>query len=280
MVATFPAKPQSAPLHARNRALLEAMGRSTHRKAALHWRNALVTANLPLVRMVAERQRQHCHEPFDDLVSLGCFGLIRAVEAFDLAHDGSLSSFAVPYIRGAILQGLRDRHQPLHTPRRLRELHQRACRHQERRRQQGLPVAAIPQLAAELGCSTAQLEQAAAVQKALQVHSLDAPCRSNNPDSPASTLLEQLPSPDRPATDDPQRLWLREQLAQLSCQDQRLLIGNWVEGRSWADLGQELGLGAATARRQAEVLLDQLQRAAGQSSSNARPIARAAAQAV
>lgn len=280
MVATFPAQPQSAPLHARNRALLEAMGRSTHRQAALHWRNALVTANLPLVRMVAERQRQRCHEPFDDLVSLGCFGLIRAVEAFDLARDGSLSSFAVPYIRGAILQGLRDRHQPLQTPRRLRELQQRASRHQERRRQQGLPLAGSQQLAAELGCSSAQLEEAAAVQRALKLRSLDAPCRSSDADGPATTLLEQLPSPTQPSDADPQRQWLLEQLAQLSPPQQRLLRGHWLEGRSWRELGRELGLGAAVARHQAEDLLATLQRAAGQPSSRARPIASAAARAV
>lgn len=280
MVATFPAQPQSAPLHARNRALLEAMGRSTHRLAALHWRNALVTANLPLVRMVAERQRQRCNEPFDDLVSLGCLGLIRAVEAFDLARDGSLSSFAVPYIRGAILQGLRDRHQPLHTPRRLRELHQRASRHQEGRRQRGLPAASSQELATELGCSRAQLEEAAAVQRALKLRSLDAPCRSGDDDGPATTLLEQLPSPAQPGDADPQREWLLEQLGRLSPLEQRLLIGHWLEARSWAELGLELGLGAATARRQGEALLAALQRAAGQPSNSARPIASAAARAV
>jgi hypothetical protein len=99
-LAVFPSQPETAALQVSNRALLEAMGRSTHRRARLRWRNALITANLPLVRMVAERQRQHCSEPFDDLVSMGVLGLVRAVEAFDLNRNGRLSSFAVPYMLG------------------------------------------------------------------------------------------------------------------------------------------------------------------------------------
>ena len=97
-LAVFPSQPETAALQVSNRALLEAMGRCTQRRAWLRWRNALITANLPLVRMVAERQRQRCTEPFDDLVSMGVLGLVRAVEAFDLNRNGRLSSFAVPYM--------------------------------------------------------------------------------------------------------------------------------------------------------------------------------------
>jgi len=285
MVASIPSQPQAAPLHARNRALLETLGRSTHRQAALHWRNALVTANLPLVRMVAERQRQLCNEPFDDLVSLGVLGLIRAVEAFDLRHHSTLSSFAVPYIRGAMLHGLRDHSQPVRTPRRLRELQQRARRQLERLRQSGEPAPSTAELAQHLGCSPAQLEAAAEVQQALRVASLDAPCQGSGADGEPGCLLDQLAAPagqrlEAGMGDDPQAEWLRSQLARLAPTPRRLLLGHWIEGLSWSQLARDLGMSLQETRRQGQALLAELQAAAGQPTQTSQPIARTAAAAV
>jgi RNA polymerase sigma-B factor len=278
-LAVFPSHPETASLQVSNRALLEAMGRSTHRRAWLRWRNALITTNLPLVRMVAERQRQRCNEPFEDLVSMGVLGLIRAVEAFDLNRNGRLSSFAVPYIRGAILHGLRDQSQGLHTPRRLRELHQRVRRHQDLLRAAGQPLPSLGELAAELGCTTAQLEEAAAVQRALRLRSLDAPCSGPGDETDGACLIDQVSAPPPPPA-DPQRAWLHRQLAVLTPRQQRLLVGHWIEGLSWRQLAQELGEGVAETRRQGEALLAMLQRAAGQPTSSSQPMARAAATAV
>ena len=87
-------------LHARNRSCLEAMAASPDAATRLWWRNALVEHNLALVRMVAQRQSRLSGQPFDELVSAGNLGLIRAVEAFDLRQTCNFSSFAVPYIQG------------------------------------------------------------------------------------------------------------------------------------------------------------------------------------
>ena len=167
--------PDAKQLRARNRQWLMAMAEAKQSQGRLHWRNAVVVHNLALVRQVANRLNYRGAHCFEELVSAGTMGLIRAVEAFDLKRDGSLSSFAVPYIRGAMLHDLRDHQQPLKTPRRLRELHQRAKRLLEQQRQQGLAPRSLEALAAALGCQVHQLEAAEAVQRALQVRSLDAP---------------------------------------------------------------------------------------------------------
>jgi RNA polymerase sigma-B factor len=239
-------------LHTRNRSWLEAMAASPDAATKLWWRNALVEHNLALVRMVAQRQSQRTGQPFDELVSAGCLGLIRAVEAFDLRQACNLSSYAVPYIRGAMLHDVRDHGQPLHTPRRLRELQQRARRLQEQRRSQGLAPLAATDLALVLGCNTAQLEEASAVQRALQVRSLDAPLSGEG--EQAGTLLDQLAAGSTAATsagDDPsndpsedltagervlESHWLQAQLSRLGGIEKRLLQGHWIEGLGWCEL--------------------------------------------
>ncbi|WP_254987066.1 sigma factor [Cyanobium sp. ATX 6E8] len=76
------------------------MAASPDATTRLLWRNALVEHNLALVRMVAQRHTRRSGQPFDDLVSAGGLGLIRAVEAFDLRQRCNFSSFAVPYMQG------------------------------------------------------------------------------------------------------------------------------------------------------------------------------------
>jgi RNA polymerase sigma-B factor len=254
-------------LHKRNRSWLEAMAASPDAATKLWWRNNLVEHNLALVRMVAQRQSQRTGQPFDELVSAGCLGLIRAVEAFDLGQTCNFSSYAVPFIRGAMLHDVRDHGQPLHTPRRLRELQQRARRLQEQRRGQGLAPLVAADLANALGCSTTQLEDAAAVQRALQVRSLDAPLGGDDGEGPC-TLLDQLVAAEaaRSPGDVPtgrERVfdarWLSTQLGRLGSLEQRLLLGHWIEGLGWCELALELQLSSRQARQRGEALLASLQ---------------------
>ena len=254
--------PDAKQLRARNRQWLMAMAEAKQSQGRLHWRNAVVVHNLALVRQVANRLNYRGAHCFEELVSAGTMGLIRAVEAFDLKRDGSLSSFAVPYIRGAMLHDLRDHQQPLKTPRRLRELHQRAKRLLEQQHQQGLAPRSLEALATALGCQVHQLEAAEAVQRALQVRSLDAPLVSE--EGEAWCLLDHLPAPaedDDAATssDHPRQRWLQRQLAAMACSDRSLLEDHWLGGLGWNQLGLKHRLSPLEARRRGEALLAQLQ---------------------
>jgi RNA polymerase sigma-B factor len=227
---------------------------------SLHWRNALVSENLALVRQVANRLSKQTGQPFDELVSAGSLGLIRAVEAFDLQRDCGLSTFAVPYIRGAMLHDQRDNHQPLKTPRRLRELHQRARRLEEQRRRQGAAPLGAAELAEALNCRLEQLEEAKQVQRALKVLSLDAPSPGGHPSGgEGPCLVDQIAAPE--TSDGPsqaQRSWLECQLKALSGIDRALLQGHWMLGRSWKELGLQLRMGPKQAQARAEAALNQL----------------------
>ncbi|UKP00340.1 RNA polymerase sigma factor SigF [Nostoc sp. UHCC 0870] len=89
-------------------------------------RNQLVKLNLGLVRKEAHYWINQCHENYDDLVQVGCLGLIRAIERFELTKGHAFSSFAIPYIRGEIQHYLRDKGVTVRIPRRYLALQQRA----------------------------------------------------------------------------------------------------------------------------------------------------------
>jgi RNA polymerase sigma factor for flagellar operon FliA len=82
-------------------------------------RDALLAAHLTLVHHVARKLSRSLAAPaeFDELVSCGIIGLLGALNAFDVSRGLAFSTFAVPRIRGAILDELRRQD---HVPRSIR----------------------------------------------------------------------------------------------------------------------------------------------------------------
>ena len=72
-------------------------------------RNRLVERYLPLVKYNGERIWARLPEgvELDDLISAGVFGLMDAIEAFDLSRGVKFETYCVPRIRGAMLDELR-----------------------------------------------------------------------------------------------------------------------------------------------------------------------------
>ena len=261
-----------------NQTLLRRLGGSRAAAARLHWRNALVSQNLGLVHMVANRESLRSGRPFDDLCSAGYEGLIRAVECFDTSRNVALSSFAVPYIQGAMRMDQRERQQPLRTPRRLRELQQRARRLQEKRQAAGQPPLSGSELAAALGCSLARLQEADAVQRALGVASLDQPLGEGTGEEQSGSWLEQIsaPTPRSRDEDDSQLQWLRRQMGGLEPADRELLEARWIDGLSWSAVAERMGVDSRQCRQRAGTLRRALQGASSQvEASRAKAAARA-----
>ena len=90
-------------------------------------RERLLTENLSLVHHVARQLSRALAAPadFDELVSCGTIGLMNALEAFEPTRGLAFSTFAVPRIRGAILDELRRQdHVPRSIRRKTREIAQ------------------------------------------------------------------------------------------------------------------------------------------------------------
>ncbi|WNC17187.1 RNA polymerase sporulation sigma factor SigF [Brevibacillus brevis] len=70
-------------------------------------RELLVNSNIRLVWSVVQRFINRGYEA-DDLFQIGCIGLLKAVDKFDLTYDVRFSTYAVPMIIGEIQRFLRD----------------------------------------------------------------------------------------------------------------------------------------------------------------------------
>jgi RNA polymerase sigma-B factor len=267
-----PAHRQGRPakgLDHQNRCWFEAYANASDPRTRLHWRNRLVEANLGLVHSVAGRFAGLTQLPYSDLVQVGCQGLIRAVEAFDGRKTHCLSTYAIPYVRGAIRHELRDRESWIRLPRPLWELRHRLRRLQEARRAQGLAPLGREGLASALGCTAGALEEAEGLREVGQPLSLDAlQCGGGDADG-LTTWLDQLADPrslaPQPPTADPssaerrnQASWLRHQLSHLDPLQRDLVVARIVVGCSWVELGRQHGLHPRMAERRCNAALRHL----------------------
>ena len=70
-------------------------------------RDTLIAGNLGLVHTIANRFEHRGHER-EELFQIGCIGLMKAVDKFDLSLNLAFSTYAVPVIMGEIRRFLRD----------------------------------------------------------------------------------------------------------------------------------------------------------------------------
>jgi RNA polymerase sigma factor (sigma-70 family) len=253
----------------RNRRWLAAYAAARDPEERRRWRNALVSANLAIVRSLAVRVGGSSELPLEDLVQVGSEALIRAVEAFDPERGVSLSSYVVPYVRGALRHELRDRRSLVRIPRSLWELRQREGRLQEQFRRQGRPEPPEEQLSRLLGCEPGQLREVRGLNLVEAMRSLDAPLGgADGGGEDRATLLDRLPDPaslpamppqeNEAAPADPRMGWLETATARLLTWEHRLVRGRYGLGRTWVELAAELAIAPRQAQRRGEGLLARL----------------------
>lgn len=212
-------------------------------------RNQIVQLNLGLVRKEVHHWLNQCNETYDDLLQVGCLGLIRAIERFDLSKGHAFSSFAVPYIRGEIQHYLRDRSPSMRVPRQWLTIQRQAKK-------------VIRQLHAELGRTPTDEEIADAldlsqrewlnVQLGLRNRSpisLDAPV--NDEDDAATSLGAMVP--DRHyrsfqlAEED--RILLQQALAKLEAGTCKVLEFVFLHDLTQKETAERMGISSVTVSR-------------------------------
>ena len=267
----------SAPSRCRNAELLAAYGRCRSNAN----RNAVVNANLPLVWRLAREESQRSGHPFDDLVQVGCLGLIRAVERYEIQQGTTLSTAACPWIRGAMRHYLRDRCKPLTGSHHLLELVGRGQRLQQQRLHQGLTPLPQAALAQALGTTVERWQEGLELQRRLRLVSLDQPSGAAD----GGCLVELLPAPERESEgadgygavirwEQRRRLW--RGLKGLERSQRRLVLGRVLLQRSWRELGQPLGLSGKVSQRRCRQALEQLRERLQESETPASAPARSA----
>jgi RNA polymerase sigma-B factor len=218
-----------------NRMLLEAQTAGpTERQRLL---DEVVVANMEVARSIAWRYRNR-GIPSDDLEQVACLALVRAASRFDPAKADDFLSFAVPTIRGEVRRHFRDHGWTVRPPRSIQEL-QSAINADAADPATGVAREdSDEQVATRLGVTVAQVREARAAQGCFAPMSLDAPGAGDR--EPLAAMLVDDEFDEHAAVEA--RVILRTLVKELKPRERLILYLRFVEGRTQAEIGAEIGV--------------------------------------
>ena len=213
-------------------------------------RDKLVTDNLPFVTHIA-KQYAGKGMPFEDLISEGTIGMLRAAENYDESRGTPFVQYAVWWIRDAIQQALAAESQAVRLPVGHVGQAKRIGKARADFEQENLRRPNVNEIAERTRLSEPQVMEA--LKASTRQVSMDAPFSAND----HATLLDILPSTDMGATDDhlitdALRADLIEAVRQLSQREQnviRALYGLGCEEMTLAEVGAKYGFSRERARQ-------------------------------
>lgn len=221
-------------------------------------RNRIVQMNIGLVRREAHHWVERCHESYEDLMQVGCLGLIRAIERFDVTKGHAFSSFAIPYIRGEIQHYLRDKSTPIRIPRQWLEIQRRAVKVSQDLRIKLNRQPTDQEVAIALNLSLAQWQEIKLAHQNREPLSLDSPMGDS--DDNATSLGELVPDHRyrsfQLAQDD--RIRLQQALVQLEERTRHVLEFVFLHDLTQKEVADRLGISVITVSRRLKKGLDAL----------------------
>ncbi|MCX4405074.1 RNA polymerase sigma factor SigF [Streptomyces sp. NBC_01340] len=205
-------------------------------------RNTLIEMNLSLVRYAAARFRSRSQDEMEDIVQVGTIGLIKAIDRFELTREVEFTSFAVPYIVGEIKRFFRDTSWAVHVPRRLQEARIELAKATDELRTRLGRTPTTRELAALMCLSEEEVIEARKASNGYNSSSLDAALTADDGADGDSVLADFIGEDDASLELVEDFQSLAPLIAELDERQRRIIHMRFVEERTQAQIGEELGI--------------------------------------
>jgi RNA polymerase sporulation-specific sigma factor len=217
-------------------------------------RNELIQGNLRLVLSVIQRFNNR-GEMVDDLFQVGCIGLMKAVDNFDLSQNVRFSTYAVPMIIGEIRRYLRDNN-PIRVSRSLRDIAYKALQIRDSLVNKHSKEPTIAQIAEVMGIPREEIVYALdAIQEPI---SLFEPVYHDGGDP--IFVMDQISDEKNEDGNWLEEISIREGLARLSEREKMILTMRFFDGRTQMEVADEIGISQAQVSRLEKAALKNLRR--------------------
>jgi RNA polymerase sigma-B factor len=228
-----------------------------------HMRNQIVQLNIGLVRKEVHHWMQQCTESYDDLLQVGCLGLIRAIERFDMSKGHAFSSFAVPYIRGEIQHYLRDKSPSVRIPRHWLTLQRQATKEIQKLQESLNRHPSDVEVASALKISVPEWQEIKLACRNRSPLSLDAPVQDD--EEGAASLGELVPDAGYRSFQLAQEDQIRLQLALGKLEDgtRKVLEFVFLHDLTQKETAERMGISSVTVSRRVKKGLTSLKKLMG-----------------
>ena len=213
-------------------------------------REQLICGNLRLVLSVLQRFAGR-GESADDLFQVGCIGLMKAIDNFDVEQPVRFSTYGVPMIVGEIRRYLRD-NSALRISRSMRDTAYKAMQARETLEKQLGREPTVDEIARQTGL--ARPEVTAALESVVEPLSLEEPVYADGGD--AVYVIDQVRDPDGEDS------WIsglqfRQTVAGLTPREKRIMELRYLKGKTQMEVAREIGISQAQVSRLEKAALEQ-----------------------
>ena len=206
-------------------------------------REELIQGNLRLVLSVIQKFMSRGEDP-DDLFQIGCVGLIKAIDNFDVEKPVRFSTYGVPMIIGEVRRYLRD-NSAIRVSRSLRDTAYQVMKARESLMAKDQREPTVEELARVLDIPREDV--VTAMEAMVDPVSLFEPVYSDGGDTVC--VMDQVK--DSKNTDDSwlEGIALRDAMERLGPRERRILALRFCEGRTQMEVSQEVGISQAQVSR-------------------------------
>lgn len=206
-------------------------------------RKKFITGNLRLVLSLIQRFHQS-NENVDDLFQIGCVGLIKAMDNFDLSQGVKFSTYAVPMILGEVRRYLRD-NSSIRVSRSLKDTAYKAIYISESIKRNTDKEPSIEEIAKEMGVPA---EDVANALEAIQTPvSLYESVYSDNGD--ALYIMDQISDKKNREENWVENISLRDAVNRLDERENAIIKMRFFQGLTQMEVAREVGISQAQVSR-------------------------------
>lgn len=202
----------------------------------------LIYGNLKLVLSILKKY-QNKVDNLDDLFQIGCIGLIKAIDNFDLSYDVRFSTYSVPMIDGEIKRYIRDNN-AVRISRSIKETAYKIIKFKDDFMADNGREATTDEIVKYLGIP--EYEVSSAYMSLKEPMSIFDPIYSDGEDE--IYLLDQLEDKKESGNLD-ELLSLRKALNKLKQREKDILISRYVIGKTQMEIADEIGISQAQVSR-------------------------------
>lgn len=206
-------------------------------------REEYIKGNLRLVLSVIKRFSSS-DENVDDLFQIGCIGLIKAIDNFDISQGVKFSTYAVPMIVGEIRRYLRD-NSSIRVSRSLRDIAYKAIYARDTLTKKNQKEPTIEEIAAEIGMPKEEIVYAMdAIQSPVSLYE---PVYSEGGDT--LCVMDQIS--DKKNREDTwiEELSLSQAMKKLNEREKRIIQMRFYEGKTQMEVADEISISQAQVSR-------------------------------
>jgi len=191
----------------------------------------------------------------DDLFQIGCIGLIKAIDNFDINQDVQFSTYGVPMIIGEIRRYLRDNNS-IRVSRSIRDLAYKVIQYKEKFNKEKGREPTINEIAKELSVSKEEI--AFSLDAIQDPVSLQEPVYNDGSES--IYIMDQVKDSKNSDENWAENMTIAESLKRLNDKEKNIIIRRYFDGRTQMEVAEEIGISQAQVSRLEKNALENIKR--------------------